>query len=202
MTLKEFLNTCNKKQLITIYQYTNKLVEVLAVEKLPYTIIEPIEDADVSHIATTQCSFGETVIEVTIHTKQYGYNGSTITVTPYDTGISWDACFKATSDQSRPLSDLYTNSIYTTLTTSSTSDTTSLEPYYCASDILTTAYANTTYTGDANTGTVVEKNEEPEVFEVKCSCCGKKFRTTDPKQDMCDKCMCELADDISVAFDY
>jgi len=36
------------------------------------------------------------------------------------------------------------------------------------------------------------------LFEVKCVCCGKKFKTTDPKQDTCLKCSVELIEFLSM----
>ena len=37
-------------------------------------------------------------------------------------------------------------------------------------------------------------NTTQAMFNFTCSCCGKKFKTLDPLQDLCEDCLLELAD--------
>ena len=44
-----------------------------------------------------------------------------------------------------------------------------------------------------------EKKELKNIeYEVRCNCCGKVFKTEDPKQDTCTECLIELAEFLSV----
>jgi len=43
-----------------------------------------------------------------------------------------------------------------------------------------------------------EKENNNTEYEVRCICCGKVFKTEDPKQDTCTECLIELAEFLSV----
>ena len=43
-----------------------------------------------------------------------------------------------------------------------------------------------------------ESVKKETLFEVRCVCCGKKFKTTDPKQDTCIQCSIELIEFLSI----